>query len=126
MLNKFIFFLFGISLVSCSSNLDCSEFKTGNFEYPTNSGLDLKIERTENQQIETSKKKSTKDIYEIIWTSNCAYQLVLIESNQPANFMKIQKDTMNVSIIGVEQNKYRFKATLNNKLYEGELIKSKS
>lgn len=115
-----------LPLISCSGNLDCEEFKTGVFEYPTSSGLDLIIERTPTSQIEKSAKKQTEDQYDVIWTSNCSYQLVLVNSNEPSNFMKLEKDTMNVSIVGIEQNKYRFKATLNNKLYEGELIKTKS
>lgn len=118
----FLLFIFSLFLVSCNSN-SCQDFKTGNFNYPENLETDVKIERNESFQIETSKKEGYTDKYQIFWDSDCSYHLVLLETNKSFDGMKPLVDTMFVNIIELAQNSYTFKAVINKKVFEGQLIK---
>lgn len=118
----FSFFLLLILLSSCQSN-NCEDFKVGQFEYPKEMKSDVVIERTADFQIETSEKDGYTDKYQIIWDSDCSYHLVLLETNNEFEGMKPLIDTMHVNMVEVLESSYKFKAVLNSKVFEGQLIK---
>lgn len=123
-LHKTAFFFFSfILLLGCNSNNNCHNFKTGTFTYREELNNDIVIQRTENQQIETSEKLNFTEVYNIYWTSDCSYFLVLQSTNQPEESIQPLIDTMYVNITQTTDNNYSFNAALNNKKYTGKLIK---
>jgi hypothetical protein len=118
----FQLFFLALLLSSCQSN-SCEDFKIGQFIYPKEMNSDVVIERTAEFQIETSKKDGYTDKYQIIWDSDCSYHLVLLETNNEFDGMKPLTDTMHVNMVEVLESSYKFKAVLNSKVFEGQLIK---
>ena len=64
---------------------DCEYFKTGQFRVADEkSGYEGMIERDENFQTEYTKGSNHISKYKITWIDDCNYELLLVESNNPA------------------------------------------
>ncbi|MGB0403630.1 MAG: hypothetical protein ACPGEG_05985 [Salibacteraceae bacterium] len=106
--------------VSCQKKT-CKDFKVGTFQAPDKSINDIVISRTETTQTEFSEERGFKDEYSITWLNDCEYYLVLLKSNNPDKNLLINKDTLRVSITGIEDDLYQYTAFLKGKQFVGDL-----
>ena len=106
----------------------CSYFHTGTFKYVGNE--DVRIERTENQQIEYNLNGDGgyifTDYYSIVWTNECEYYLTLDSTDQEQDLGFSKSDTMWAKISTISRTGYSFIAVKDNKTYQGELRKTSS
>jgi len=72
-----------VVLLACTSQVknDCTQFKTGDFEYRTN-GLLYAISRKDSLQTETNKINGGVTKTSIKWLNDCSYQLRFLETSQ--------------------------------------------
>ena len=77
---KYLWLALFVTVFSCNSKpKDCTDFKTGTFEYKNASFKDWIIIRNDSIQIEFNKKENIKIVGEIKWHNNCEYSLVYKE-----------------------------------------------
>lgn len=72
--------VFLFATVRAQDRIDCSEFKTGRFHYNPPNGGEVTIKRTKKKQIERYNDENQKFIFEILWTDDCKYELVLTKT----------------------------------------------
>lgn len=120
-INSFIFLMLVLVATTSCQKKTCADFKLGKFEANDTSISDIKITRTETEQIEVSQKRGFKDVYKILWANECEYHLVLKESNNPDKNLLNDLDTLKVSITAIEEDTYQFTAVLNGKAFMGDL-----
>jgi hypothetical protein len=106
----------------------CSYFHTGTFKYVGSE--DVRIERTETQQIEYNLKGDGgyifTDYYSIVWTTECEYYLTLDSTDQLQDLGFSASDTMWTKISSISRTGYSFIAVKDNTTYQGELRKTSS
>ena len=66
-LNSLLFIMLVLVATTSCQKKTCADFKVGKFEAPDETISDIKITRTETQQIEVSEKRGFKDVYNIFW-----------------------------------------------------------
>jgi hypothetical protein len=125
-----VFSVIAVLITSCASNTsapqgqECARFKTGIFKYKTAS--DIRIERTETQQIEYNLTGDGgylyTDKYAITWTSDCEYYLTLESTDHPEDLDFTDTDTMWCKITKVGRKGYEFIAVKDTTTYQGELV----
>lgn len=99
----------------------CKDFKTGTFKAPDESINDITVIRKGGVQIETSEERNFKNEYFIQWVNDCEYYLVLKATNNPDKTLLSDKDTLRVSITGIEGDVYQWTAFLKDKKFVGDL-----
>jgi len=120
-LNSLLFIMLVLVATTSCQKKTCADFKVGKFEAPDETISDIKITRTETQQIEVSEKRGFKDVYNIFWANECEYHLVLKEGNNPDKNLLNELDTLKVSITAIEGDTYQYTAVLNGKAFMGDL-----
>lgn len=116
----FLGFVVVSTTTSCQKKT-CADFKVGQFEAPDPTISDIKISRSETEQVEVSEKRGFKDVYSVFWVNECEYHLVLKESNNPDKTLLNELDTLKVSISAIEGDAYQYTAVLNGKAFMGDL-----
>lgn len=105
---KMRFFLLFISLLflnSCyESERNCSDFKTGTFEFEALSGTEVfKTTITRNDSIEIDFFKGQSDTSSIRWINDCEYVLKKIHPKNQA-----EKKAILIKILTTTKNNYTF------------------
>lgn len=99
-----------MSLSSCSQEIKCSEFRTGEFRY-LNENFPEKIIRTELSQIETNPETGVVIHTSIKWTSKCNYVMTyekILNYSEDVNHMIGEK--IYVEILETKGNKIKVHA----------------
>lgn len=100
----------------------CSKFKTGKFKYLVNDSIIFYIDRTLKKQIETHGKG--KNVFNINWISECKYEIILLETNNPFLSEKIGlKMTFNIYESNDYSYKYAYKLPNDSIVHTGEMFK---
>lgn len=100
---------------------DCKAFHKGEFSYSRQS--DVRIVREESRQTEYSITDDFVDRFQVIWTDECSYQLILEETNRPADLDFTKEDTLFVTITASDANSYTYTAYKTGKSFEGQMIR---
>lgn len=112
-----------MSLSSCSQELKCSEFRTGEFRY-VNENFPEKIIRTELMQIETNPETGVVIYTSIKWTSECNYVMTyekILNHSEDVSHMIGKK--IYIEILETNGNKIKVHAKSKNLDTEIEFIK---
>jgi hypothetical protein len=106
----------------------CSYFHTGTFKYVGSE--DVRIERTETQQIEYNLNGDDgyvyTDYYSIVWENECEYYLTLDSTDHSGDLNFSENDTMWSKITIISRTGYSFIAVKGNETFQGELRKTAS
>lgn len=126
---SFLAILVTLFFVSCQSSDSeprketCAQFHTGTFKYMGSE--DIRIERTNDQQIEYNLKGENgylyTDIYSITWVNECEYFLTLDSTDHPQDLNFTKTDTMWTKISSVSRNGYTFTAIKGKEIFNGEV-----
>jgi len=98
---------------------DCGSFKKGSFIYLLPDGKSVKMERTEDLQIETVGNNEIRSRVE--WISKCRYNVIELDENN----IPVSKEPLEVNIYKVNNNSYKFISKMkgDNFYSEGEIEK---
>ena len=130
---KSVLQVIGVSLIisSCQGGnstpnaTNCSYYRIGTYKYVGSE--DIRIERTENKQIEYNLNGDGgyiyTDSYKITWISDCEYYLTLEKTDHPEDLNFSHTDTMWTKITSIGRNGYAFTASKGDSIYLGELKK---
>lgn len=126
---KYFFFFAILTFLSSTSfaqSLDCKKVQVGKFELVSKTSGTTIIERTKNTQTETNETMQLKTSYDLVWTSECSYELKnrkVIEGS--SKFIMKPTDVICVEIIKIEGKKLLVKITSNfsDKVAEVEINK---
>ncbi|MCW1147569.1 hypothetical protein [Flavobacterium lacisediminis] len=115
-----------LSSFSFAQSLDCKKMQVGKFELVSKTSGTTIIERTKNTQTETNETMQIKTSYDLVWTSECSYELrnrKVIEGS--SKFVMKPTDVIRVEIIKIEDAKLTVKITSNfsDKVAEAEINK---
>lgn len=115
-----------LSSISFAQSLDCKKMQVGKFELVSKTSGTTIIERTKNTQTETNETMQIKTSYDLVWTSECSYELrnrKVIEGS--SKFVMKPTDVIRVEIIKIEDAKLTVKITSNfsDKVAEAEINK---
>ncbi|WP_299763681.1 hypothetical protein [uncultured Dokdonia sp.] len=124
---KFIYIILFCNLFSFiykSSENDCSDFKEGTFIYFNNEENTFNKNsitiRTHNKQIYIDSKKGDTLSYDLIWISDCKYQLIHTYTNKKSEgFVKIG-DTLIVTIKPIDNLTYKYISKIKKNDFEKE------
>ncbi len=89
MKNLLFFVLFVFAISSCNKERNCSNFKTGNFEYSFEN-ISYKIHRTDVTQIEIDLESGIEFHSSIDWKSDCDFVLTyerILNSSDDLSFL---------------------------------------
>ena len=115
-------FLFAIITVGCYNvERNCSEFKTGTFEYEAMVGTELlKTTFIRNDSIEIEHFKGQTDTSSIRWINDCEY---IVKNLNPKN--RSEKKAIHMKIIRTEGDEYLFEYNVvgNSKKQKGTVKK---
>ena len=106
--------------IKFNTNLeDCSSFKKGVFTYILPNGEPVKMERTENLQIETVGNNEIRSRIE--WVAKCRYNVIELDENN----IPVSKEPLEVNIYKINDNSYNFIAKMKGDDFysEGEIEK---
>ncbi|NND63663.1 MAG: hypothetical protein HKN48_10795 [Flavobacteriaceae bacterium] len=82
----FLIFFVVLTTSVLSQEHDCDYFKTGQFRISDKEiGYEGMIERDDNFQTEYTKGTGFISKYKVNWIDDCNYELLLVESNNPAS-----------------------------------------
>ena len=121
--SSFLLILGLATCFSCSSDLDCKSFRTGEFKLGTTS--DVRILRTEDLQKEYSNNPDEDfiDVYSIRWPDECTYVATVRETNRPAGHELTVGDSMLIKIIKTSGAKYEWEGHTKGDIKKGIMIK---
>ena len=113
-----------LTSAGCGKKRSCEDFKTGTFKYNDEEFKDVKILRTEDEQIESSDKLNYQDTYEINWTNECEYFLVFKRTTNPERMPFSKFDTIFAKIVSITDTSYVYDARISNSEFKptGELL----
>lgn len=123
MRKDFLLFFFLIA-VCCSKDKECSDFKTGTFEYSDQLYNGLTVVRTDSTQIEISKKNGLEIHSSIKWIDDCNYVLTITKVLND-NLDSIIGKKITVEIIETKLKRFKLKSKSDVGIMELELIKIK-
>lgn len=104
---KYLYFLLIIPLFNCSAQKNnCSNFKTGTFEYIDNDNNKHTIIRNDSIQTEFNKKNNIKIITTVSWVSDCEYILTYKDIENYSKKNKVIGKKIVVKIIDIKDNTY--------------------
>lgn len=112
-----LFILFASTqTVNAQDVVDCSEFKKGSFHYIPPNGGEISVKRTKKKQIERYNDEIQKFIFEINWTDNCSYDLVLVKvKGLPKEQKKeILGTTLHCKVVSASLGHYEIEITSAN------------
>ena len=120
---KFFILLFSTIILSCSvKKYDCFDFKTGTFKYQNSKYSNWIITRNDSVQIEYDKKNNATIVDRVKWVSDCQY-ILITEKTTNYEYNSEASNKVNIDIIQISKNKYKYRA-FNDSLYiEDWLIK---
>jgi len=125
-LKKF-YFLFSFSLVfillSFKPTQNCSKLKNNSFTY-TLAGKKVLVKFTENEQIEYHQNGKYFIKSAVIWGANCEYFLTVKETTLP-NYPFKMGTKLHVVITKIKGDKIYYKASFENRTWEGKFRKVK-
>ncbi|GAA4896341.1 hypothetical protein GCM10023311_21310 [Flaviramulus aquimarinus] len=105
-MRKLVLILFSIlALSSYCQDKNCSEFKTGEFEYSNSNYSEWKINRTDSIQIEISTKNQIEIQSSIEWKSDCEFILTCRKVSNP-NFEHLIGKIFKYKIIKTFDDRY--------------------
>ncbi|MBE9577408.1 hypothetical protein [Flavobacterium proteolyticum] len=115
-----------LSSISFAQSLDCKKMHVGKFELVSETSGTTIIERNKNTQTETNKTMNIRTSYDLVWTSECSYELrnrKVLEGT--SKFVMKPTDVIRVEIIKIEGKKLTVKITSNfsDKVAEVEISK---
>jgi hypothetical protein len=117
-----IFLIIATSIISCYQvERNCSEFKTGTFEYEAMVGTELlKTTFIRGDSIEIEEFQGHTDTSSIRWINDCEY---IVKNLNPRN--RSEKKAIHMKIIRTEGNKYLFEYNVvgNSKKQKGWVSK---
>ncbi len=101
----FIIVLCSLFLSSCyETDRDCSDFKTGTFEFEALSGTEVfKTTIVRNDSLEIDFFKGKSDTSTIRWINDCEYVLKKVNPKNQA-----EKKAILIKILTTDKNKYTF------------------
>ena len=109
---KSISILLILQASTCSRVINCNEIKTGEFKTVNEDKTETKIIRTENTQIEYHNDGERETHFEVIWLSDCVYQLVnrkVVKGADPYSYLN--NVTLQIEISAIKPDFYKVKAT---------------
>lgn len=124
---KYLFALFLFSSTfGFSQNLDCSDFRTGEFRYTDPNFSEVIVIRTEKLQIERFENTGEEAHLYIDWISDCEYTLTFKKAVNPSlerSKENITGKEFKVKILKIEGNIMTFNSIFEGVEYKGELMK---
>ena len=108
---KLIYTLLLISFISCNNpKRDCSNFKTGSFEYEYElDGKNIKATFTRNDTLEIDYNKNSIDSISVRWINDCEY---ILKTIRPKNIA--EKKFIHIKILNTKGNTYTFESKIIN------------
>lgn len=108
---KKVYFLLLIIFASCSNiERNCTDFKTGSFEYEYEvDGKKLKATFTRSENLEIDYIGKNTDSINVRWINDCEYILKTINPKTLA-----QKKAIHIKILNTEGNTYTFESKIIN------------
>lgn len=96
------------TLAAYTQGLDCKEFRNGRFKFiDTKNGINMRVERLDNTQIETDINTNSRTVYRINWINDCEYEMTIVEGN--SDYLRFYKSrTLIIKIIEKFSDGYRF------------------
>lgn len=107
---KFLWVLLLLSLQSCYSNKErnCTDFKTGTFEFEGLVGTEIKKTRfIRNDTIEIDYYDNKIDTFSIRWVNDCEY---VMKKLRPSN--QAEKEAVLFKILSTEGSNYTFEYSM--------------
>lgn len=102
---KYLFFLSAFCLASCyDQDRNCTDFKTGKFQFETEIGGVKKttvFERNDSLEVETFEGKTDTAI--VRWVNDCEY---ILQKKSPKNMA--EKQAISMRILTTSKNSYTF------------------
>jgi hypothetical protein len=108
-----------------NAQIDCQDFKTGEFTNKPDNSSGVKIIRSANEQIESNDEENYRDVFEVEWISECEYILIFKETSDPKLNHLTNKDTIRIQITEIDGNSYKYKGLINRNEFSGEEIKNR-
>ena len=112
-----------LSLNAFRQSLDCSDFKTGKFEYADPEYAELVTLRNDSLQIDSYTDMGWKITSKIEWLSDCKYRMECIEVNHAKMSTLIGK-TYVIEIIEIDGNRILCQSESDGFVTKKEMIKS--
>ncbi len=109
--------LFLTSITVTAQNTSCRTIKNGTFKYLDSRSNEIIVKRRDSIQIDSSKSENFWFKSKVNWTSECDYQLTIVEVND-SSFDLILGKTFEFEIIDIKGNQVRLKTRTLNKLKE--------
>lgn len=110
-MNYSILFLIILFITSCNSTeRNCTDFKTGNFEYEYElNGKIIKATFSRNDTLEIDYNENSIDSINVRWINDCEYVLKTIN---PKSIL--QKKSIHIKILSTKGNTYTFESKIIN------------
>jgi hypothetical protein len=123
-MKRIAFALFQITFftICYSQNTQCSDFKTGKFEYTNPNYSEWKVIRTDSTQTEINSKNGIELKSTIIWNSACEYVLTYEKITNSALKDLIGKKVF-VEILEIHNRKFKYHSKLDTLEIISEMIK---
>ena len=126
-MHKYLFALFLFSSTfGFSQNLDCSDFRTGEFRYTDPNFSDVIVIRTEKLQIERFQKTGEEVHLYIDWISECEYTLTfkkVVNADSKIATKNMTGKELPVKILKIEGNIMSFSSSFEGIEFKGDLEK---
>ncbi len=119
---SFTFFLITLFSIGYSQNNQCSDFKTGKFEYTNPNYSEWKVIRTDSTQTEINSKTGIELKATIIWKSDCEYVLTY-EKITNSDLKDLIGKKVFVEILEIQNQKFKYHSKLETVEITSEMIK---
>lgn len=119
---SFAVFLITLFSVGYSQNNQCSDFKTGKFEYTNPNYSEWKVIRTDSTQTEINSKNGIELNATIIWKSDCEYVLTY-EKITNSDLKNLIGKKVFVEILEIQNRKFKYHSKLDTMEITSEMIK---
>ncbi len=126
MLKYLVTFFLVASTFGFSQNLDCSDFRTGEFRYTDPNFSDVIVIRTEKLQIERFQETGEEVHLYIDWISECEYTLTfkkVLNANSEMATKNMTGKELPVKILKIEGNIMSFSSSFEGIEFKGDLEK---
>lgn len=120
--NIFLFFVIITITNSYCQNKQCSDFRTGKFEYTNPSYSEWKVIRTDSTQTEINSNTKIELKATIIWKSDCEYVLTY-EKITNSDLKDLIGKKVFVEIFEIENKKFKYHSKLDDMEITTEMIK---
>ncbi|MDD5149965.1 MAG: hypothetical protein PHC28_05710 [Flavobacterium sp.] len=118
----FIIFLITFVTIGYSQKKQCSDFKTGKFEYTDSKYFEWKVVRTDSTQTEINSKNGIELKATILWKSDCAYVLTY-EKITNSDLKDLIGKKVFVEILEIQNQKFKYHSKMEALEITSEMIK---